>query len=295
MPLQYLVHFERDDPSPTADIFMHPNAEDFDDYRRYKESIREQRDAEKAGAELLSSGHSSTEYYIARMKTMEDRDVRLQSKAANYMYKNGAIDVSPGDQVTSNVLPEGKGDGMGQAFQRGITAMSTRTKNASQSHSYDGSVDETKEGIDGRLQEGSSSEMAANPSSVMIQHKQRPHDLLPERRDTREDYQMRPNTTMNLAVPLPWRELFAEIDWKSRKSVNQSRKLIDQSKTTGSIDPSAATPYTTAEARGAFEIARARKPLPANAPAFLEALSRVFDEIATPDYVTKRVVKEIDL
>jgi len=293
--LRYLVHFERDDPSPTADIFTHPNAEDFDDYRRYKESIREQRDAEKAGAELLSSRHSSTEYYIARMKTMEDRDVRLQSKAANYMYKNGAIDVSPGDPVTLNVLPEEKGDGKGQAFQRGITAMSSRTKHPSQSHSYDGSVDETTEGIASRLQEGPSSEMAANPSYAMIQHRQRTHDQLSERTDTCEDYHMRPNTTTNSAVPPSWRELFAEIDWKSGQSAKQSRKLIDQSKTAGSIDPSAATPYTTAEARGAFEIARARKPLPANAPAFLAALSRVFDEIATPDYVTKRVVKEIDL
>lgn len=284
VPLQYRVRFERDDPTPTVEIFKHPNAEDFDDYREYKRSIREQRDAEKAGAEILHTRHKSNEGYFSRAKTMADRDDRVQSKAANYMYNNGAIDLSLEEVKARSGTPDERNDGLGQLFKRSDTVKPNR-KSTSHSHSYDGSVDEPNNGIDSRLQEAMSSGRDDNST---------PSPSHPDNASNDENRTNDP-TPVTLTVPNPWDGLFTAIDWNAGRTGTRSRRLIEDSKVSGSIDPAAVLPYTTAEARGAFELARARKPLPANAPAFLAAMERVFHDLAMPDYVAKRVVRVVDV
>lgn len=294
MPLQYLVRFERDDPVPTAEIFKHPNAEDFDDYREYKRSIREQRDAEKAGAEMLNSKHRNTETYIARMKTMTDMGEGEQSKAANYMYKNGTIDISLEDPLASSVMSEDRDDGLGRLFKRSATTKSKKSQSQSRSYdgSHDGSPDEPSDGIDSRLHHAMSSDKGGDTS------KQNPTTA--EKSSTRSEdssgsSHVSPTVSIVRTAVSPWNELFSEVNWNGARTGTRSRKLIEESKVSGSIEPTTTVPYTTAEARGAFEIARARKPLPVNAPAFLAALSRVFHDIAMPDYVAKKVIKEADV
>lgn len=292
VPLQYLVRFERDDPIPTSEIFKRPNAEDFDDYREYKRAIREQRDAEKEGAEILNAKRASTDMFITRMKTMRDHD-EPQNKAVNYMYTYGSIDVSLTEPTVSASGSEAPDDGLGQLFKRPTTAKSARSTSQSHSNSYDGSVDDASHGIDSRLLEALALERVDD--TIAPTHEENLDESLAGDKESTGNHTVTTMATVTQASPPIWSELFGEVNWRAGRTGTRGRKLIDDAKVSGSIEPTATSPFTTAEARGAFEMARARKPLPANAPAFLAALSRVYHDIAMPDYVAKLVVKESDV
>ena len=59
------------------------------------------------------------------------------------------------------------------------------------------------------------------------------------------------------------------------------------------IEPITRSTYATAEARGDFDLARVRKPVLANATAFLAALSKAFHDIGSPEYMDKQVVNSV--
>jgi hypothetical protein len=255
-----------------SEVFTHPNAEDFDDYAAYKRSIREQRDAEKEGAEILHSRNKSTEQHTTRMK-LQDGDEH-DTKAGSQMNIHGAVDVTFAESSPGDFTPQQEpSDGLGQLFRSPAMRKGIRGKSKSHSHSYDGSYDEPNT-IDSCFYDEI---LTGNPKTTpAVADNDKRRGGLACGDESAQVFSARTHTHGTTTWPDVWKDLFTEVEWMGGRAGTRGRKLNE-------------------DAKGEFEIARARKPLPANAPAFLAAMERVYHDIAMPDYVAKTVVKETNI
>jgi hypothetical protein len=263
--LQYLIRLERDDPAKAmSEVLRHPCAEEIDDYKAYRLSCKNQRDAEKRGAEMLEARNKSRAVGDqGRSFKMKIMPVKAGVNAANEGERLPSQDVvSPMGGIYSRTSL-----GTAAGTTAGVRTSGPRRNTSGKSTSS--AVRHSRRNLDGSSDEPHS-------RGLCVHHESDPGNSTSSSEN--ED------VAQGAHQERIWANLFTPVDWEKRRCAGSAGVSV--------VEPTVSVrELHGAKARGDFELARALDPRPEHAREFLEAQSKVWKELSEAEYVDREVVR----